>query len=151
YNGKIVAVWSGNTDAEGMKILSSSANIATGPRIVASNMGPVTNQANNTTFLADGTKIADTIDVTFDRPVDPNSFGIDDVTVSFRPNTLSPTQDPDGIFLKVGSVLPLNTGTFGPAQITGTTRFRIKFDPFTTLNAGDQAFLNLFPKTGTYS
>src|SRR5439155_26250790 len=96
----------------------------------------------NDTLAGDGTRRPDGFVAIFDRPVDPNTFSIADVTVIFRnPNT--PGTDP-GVSLGVLSVTPLNLGTFGPAQALGATQFFVKFDPSKALQLGGSY-------TGTYS
>jgi subtilisin-like proprotein convertase family protein len=146
-NGRIYAAWAGNFNGgvidgkQKTDILGATAVYAAGPRIISSTMGPVSAPLNNT-LAPDGTRLADTFEVTFDRPVDPGTFTAAQVKVMFR-DTVTPASQP-GVALDVVSVTPLDEGTFGPAQARGATRFRIKFDPA-------KAFAARGTYTGTYS
>ncbi|HLN29945.1 MAG TPA: proprotein convertase P-domain-containing protein [Gemmataceae bacterium] len=139
-NGRVYAVWAGNLNGgtngtEKLDIFGAIAEIPAGPRIISSTMGPVTPLLNNT-YAADGTELANTFDVQFDRYVDPSTFTTSQVTVVFR-NTTTPTSSP-GVNLTVLSVTPLDSGPLG------ATQFRIKFDP-------TNAFTVDHTYVGTYS
>jgi subtilisin-like proprotein convertase family protein len=136
-DGHVVAVWAGNENGgfdgkELTEILAGTATIAVGPRIISSTMGPVSAPLNNT-LAADGTRLADTFNVQFDRPVDPGTFTTSAVTVLF--SNADPT-DSRQISLDVLSVTPLDFGAFGPAGALGATQFQIKFDPTKALTIG---------------
>jgi subtilisin-like proprotein convertase family protein len=143
--GVIYAAWGSNVTYSGTRpftggrdnqgrqnIALGVAHIAAGPRIVSGTMGPVglTNQYGmaidqvNQLRTADGTPIANAFIVTFDRPVDPNSFGTNDVTVYFRDTTPG---NVSGGTVPVVSVEARNTGFFGPANAHGATQFLVKF------------------------
>ena len=104
---------------------------AAGPRIIASTQGPVglAGDVQNTTRAADGTTLANTIDVTFDRPIDPNSFTIGNVTVFY--------EDPQG---DAQQSLPIVSVTPVASTALGAYQFAIVFNP-----AGLTSF------AGTYS
>src|SRR5437868_5763670 len=75
----------------------------TGPRVIFGDMGPIAadfiNGATyNNTFTSDGTRQFTGFVVQFDRPVDPNSFTGDDVTVEYR-DTLTSTSSPPNLIL----------------------------------------------------
>jgi subtilisin-like proprotein convertase family protein len=84
--GRIIPVWSSNENL-GYKgngnvrlaIRSSVLTTAGGPRILAGTMGPVGEPGDtvNTTRAADGSPVADTFLLTFDRPIDPATFNPD--------------------------------------------------------------------------
>jgi subtilisin-like proprotein convertase family protein len=134
-DGHVIAVWTGNENGgfdgkEKINILAATAVIAAGPRIISSTQGPVSDPIN-VDFASDGTRLADTFDVTFDRPVDPGTFTPAAVTVLF--NDADPTNTTP-VTLTVLSVTP----------IVGATQFQIKFDPSAAL-ALDGTYI------GTYS
>jgi subtilisin-like proprotein convertase family protein len=135
--GQIHAAWAGNqngglngaaTEQVLLNIRTSTAQIATGPRIVASTMGPVggPGDALNGTRAADGTPQARAFTVTFDRPVDPSTFGVDDARVVFRDTTAA---NATGGPVPVTGVAPLDLGPFGPAGARLATQFRVDFTP----------------------
>jgi large repetitive protein len=107
--GRVYSVWAGNLNNIGSNIIGVSASYTAGPRIVSGAMGPVT--AGPT--ASDGHTELATFDVTFDRPVDVNSFTPNDVAMFYH----SPTDPPVSLGTPVGiaSVTPLNAGAaFGP-------------------------------------
>jgi subtilisin-like proprotein convertase family protein len=136
-DGHLVALWASNQNsANQLSIFEAVAGYAAGPRIISSTQGPVAGSSLNNTFAADGQQLADRFEVLFDRPVDPNSFSMGDVTVQFRSPTMPLTVA--GIPLTVLSVSPEDSNAFG------ATRFLIKFDPTAALTQGGTY-------TGTYS
>jgi subtilisin-like proprotein convertase family protein len=142
-NGQVYGAWSGNEGLgrdgkEKLNVLSATATIAAGPRIISSTQG-VAAAPLNTMQAPDGTILANTFDVTFDRPVDPGTFTPGVVTVMFLPANGKPA-----VSLTVSSVTPLDLGGFGPANAQGATQFQIKFDPSNAF-AQDGTFV------GTYS
>jgi subtilisin-like proprotein convertase family protein len=153
-NGKVYAAWGGNQNNATDSVQLANVVIASGPRILSGNQGPITTDASvaqladnsvityNNTFAPDGTRRPDGFIITFDRPVDPNTFGIDDVTVIFRNPTMPGTAP--GISLDVLSVIALDAGFFGPAKALGATRFFVRFDPSKAFSIGGT-------NTGTYS
>src|SRR5207249_2785615 len=83
--GQIVPVFSSNLNAAGTTLESGTVTVAAGPRIVQGDMGPVEpfsfagidyNQTG-----PDGRRLFDAFVVTFDRPIDPNTFDASDVLV----------------------------------------------------------------------
>jgi subtilisin-like proprotein convertase family protein len=141
YDGKIHVAWSSSVPGNGpdyfdggadgkahLDIRTATATFAAGPRIVASTMGPIgeTGDTVNPNRTADGTPLAQAFQVTFDRPIDPNSFDNSDVTVMYRDTTAA---NVSGGPVPVISVQPVNLGYFGPAQAQGATRFQVNFAP----------------------
>ena len=129
--GKIVAAWSGNANGgtnggQRLAILEATATMASGPRIVSSTMGPVS-QAGDTLnpAAADGTPLASAIFVQFDRPINPNSFNIGSVTVTYR--DVNTPGSAAGVDVPLGGVEVVDEGTWGPAGIPGATQFVIHF------------------------
>lgn len=134
FGGKVYPIWSSNlnggTDTVGatdnarllaLDIRVARAQIAAGPRVVSSTMGPVggPNDTLNNTRTADGTPIARSFIVTFDRPVDPSTFTPAQVQVSFRDTTTNGAGTP----VPVVAVIPLTPSRFG------ATQFRVDFEP----------------------
>lgn len=128
--GRIYPVWSGNLNGGNntqvqQEILTGPAVTAAGPRIVSSTQGPVISDLTaggfsaNDTFASDGTRQLNGFLVTFDRPVDVNTFDMTDVTVRYRsPNT--PGSAP-GTVIPVQSVTPIgNTTQFAATQFLVT-------------------------------
>jgi subtilisin-like proprotein convertase family protein len=135
--GQVHAAWAGNqngglnggaTEQVLLNIRTSTAQIAAGPRIVSSTMGPVglPGDALNGSPAADGTPRAQAFVVTFDRPVDPATFTAADVRVFFRDTTAA---NAGGGPVAVSGVTPLDAGAFGPAGAPLATRFRVDFAP----------------------
>jgi subtilisin-like proprotein convertase family protein len=147
YGGRAYPIWSGNQNAgvrgiTRLDALLAIAQIAGGPRVVASTMGPVRGQVavdlatgaridfNNRTDSA-GVPIADGFLVTFDRPVDPSTFTIDDVNVFYR-DAGTPGTSP-GVPIAVLSVTPVDSGRgLDPAATAferqfGATQFLVRF------------------------
>jgi subtilisin-like proprotein convertase family protein len=179
--GHIRAVWTGNWDPNEVgtavfnstgptSILTAEATIADGPRVISSDQGPVLEDysysdprttANvpttvyNNTFAADGTRQLNAFVVRFDRPIDPSTFGPDDVVLRFRNTSTAVTPNgTDGTTLiPVTAVEPLDDGTlFGSHQIGGALDMR---DPnYNPLRALATFFLVRFAAqsgVGTYS
>jgi subtilisin-like proprotein convertase family protein len=179
--GHVRALWTGNWDPNEVgtavfnstgntSILTAEATIATGPRVLSSDEGPVLDDYSysdprtsvnvpttvyNNTFAADGTRQLNAFLVRFDRPVDPSTFGPDDIVLRFR-NTTTPVT-PNGTdgttLIPVTSVEPLDDGTlYGPHQIGGALDMR---DPnYNPLRALATFFLVRFAAqngVGTYS
>jgi hypothetical protein len=148
YDGKIYAAWSSNLNgssdgkADGTSLLdirTATASFAAGPRIIASTMGAVGNPGDtvNVDRNPDGSPIADAFTVTFDRPIDPNSFtnsvAASDVTVTYQDTT---SGDP-----------PVTLHGVSVTQQSATT-FLVKFQQLSQVNP------TVFNKTGgvgTYS
>jgi subtilisin-like proprotein convertase family protein len=128
-NGKIFPVWSSNQNGGSngkqlLNIFTAPTTYAVGPRIIGGSSGPIgisatgtTLDPNNTSTTADGTPIVSKFTVTFDRPVDPNSFGIASVVVHY--------EDVNGNVTNITpvSVVPQNSTAFG------ATNFLITFAP----------------------
>ena len=143
-NGRIIPFWAANENSGAslpgqtvprhLTIVDSVLSLAAGPRIIASTQGPVgvAGDAVNTTRAADGTTLANTIQVTFDRPVDPSA-----TIAALTAGTSVYYKSPSGgasILLPISGVTALN------ANALGATRFSIAFNP-----AGLGSFV------GTYS
>ncbi len=128
-NGKIYPVWSSNQNGgtngkELLDIWTAPTEIPVGPRIISGSQGPIGLNSsdseldvNNETTTNDGTPIVSKFVVTFDRPVNPNSFGIASVVVHYR--------DVNGNVTNIAplTVVPQNTTT------DGATVFTITFTP----------------------
>jgi subtilisin-like proprotein convertase family protein len=133
-DGMIIPVWASNEN-EGsaavsakvpLTIESAQISFAAGPRVIASTQGPVglPGDTVNTDKTADGTPVANTIVITFDRAVNPASFPADGLT---NPIGTSPIEvfynNPSGLDapvpLRVLSVTPDSTDTI----------FTVVFDP----------------------
>ena len=129
-DGKLHPIWSGNENVGGgpinppphLSIFTNTGEVAGGPRIVAATQGPVGQPGDtvNNQRAADGTPIASAFQVTFDRPIDPSTFGVNDALVMFR-DTVAADTTPTSI--PVLSVVPVNEGLFG------ATVFQINFAP----------------------
>jgi Proprotein convertase P-domain./FG-GAP repeat. len=118
--GHVYALWGGNFNGgrEGSdissSILSAQVTIAAGPRIVASDMGPITTDMRmlttgtlyDNTFASDGTRQIDGFTVTFDRPIDPTTFLASDVAMLFRDP--SKTGFDPGTAVAIASIVPLD-------------------------------------------
>jgi subtilisin-like proprotein convertase family protein len=125
-HGHVYPAWSSNINGgnDGKQLLNirvAAAEIAAGPRILSGTMGPVGlpgDNLNNTT-AADGTPIAKSFIVTFDRPVDPGTFGIGQAQVFFHDTVAGDAPVP----VTVTGVTPLNANAFG------ATQFRVDFTP----------------------
>jgi subtilisin-like proprotein convertase family protein len=136
YGGHVVAAWAGDQNSGTQSIEVGQGTIAAGPRVISSTMGPVAGTGINTTIAPDGTLLANTFKIQFDRLVDPTSFGKDQVQVNFRsPST--PASSP-GTFLDIVSVTPLDAGPFGASL------YQVVFDPAKAKSATGSY-------TGTYS
>ncbi len=130
-DGAIIPVWASNQN-EGSKgqnikvpltIESAVVNYAAGPRVIASTQGPVGQPGDtvNTTREADGTPIANTIVITFDRAVNPASFRPDNGSI------LSPLEvfynNPNGTSAPIR--LPVTAVSADPTD----TIYTITFNP----------------------
>jgi subtilisin-like proprotein convertase family protein len=173
YGGHVQAVWVGNQNASPQTgILTATATIPAGPRIVFSDMGPVVNEYTytnpdedptnpksgqtttyNSTFTVDGVRRIDSFVVQFDRPVDPASFTPSDVIVQYR----DPNNDAISV-IPVTSVRALNDGTISlyPAfrAQRGTPTSPLTGGPAAAPNALATTFIVSFAaqaRTGTYS
>ncbi len=122
-DGTIVPVWASNQNLGtplnkvGLSIVSSVMTTAGGPRILSSTMGPVGQPGDtvNTTRGADGSPVANSFLVSFDRPIDPATFQGDGPTNP--PGTGGVRvfyQDPYG-----STLLAMNTPV--PTSVGGTT------------------------------
>lgn len=138
-DGSIIPFWAsnGNTAAK-LAIVNSFLTIPSGPRIISSTQGPVggASDALNTARAADGTPIANTIQVTFDVPVDPAG-----TITALMSDTSVYYKSPNG---GTSLLLPVTGVTAVNANALGATTFKITFDPSTVLTT-----FNTF--VGTYS
>ncbi len=143
YGGDIFPAWSSNDDGladttdpfgqSKLEIETVVATTASGPRIVSGTQGVIggANDKLNNTTAADGTPIAKSFIVQFDRPIDndPTDLGTltaGDVHVYFR----NPTQQGNtpGELLKVTAVTPLDQiMSLDGLRNIGSTMWRIDF------------------------
>ena len=139
YGGNITPIFSTNLNAAGTTISTATVTVASGPRVISGDMGPITASQNanggsfsftyDTAVAPDGTQGIDGFVVTFDRPVDVASFIASDVLVQYQdPNTGTITP------VLLDAVSPVNAlddnTTFGPDGVgfgTLATTFYIKF------------------------
>ena len=133
-NGRIIPVWSSNQNGGSnlrnnqkayLDIESAVMTLAAGPRVIASTQGPVgePGSAINQRRAADGSPIAETIVLTFDRPVDPNSFPSDGGNAIGT----SPIQ----VFYNnpSGTAAPVPLRVLSVTAGAGNTAFTVAFDP----------------------
>ncbi len=107
-----------------MGIFTNVGYFANGPRVLSSTLGAIgqTGDTVNDDRAADGTPIASSFIVTFDRPIDPSTFGTSDAQVFYHDTTQG---NLTGGFVPVTSVVPLDTNQFG------ATTFQVNFAPRT--------------------
>jgi len=127
YGGLAHPVWADNQNGgtdnkQTTSIYTNNAYFATGPRVVSVTSGPVGQPGDtlNTDTQADGTPVASTFLVTFDRPIDPSTFTAADAIVQYRdvtPNGLTSGPRP------VLSVVPVATSV----NQFGATQFLVNF------------------------
>ncbi len=136
FDGQVFPVWAGNFNqsfvsnnvitADPLNVWVQPMAIAAGPRIINSSMGPIP--------LAEAASGVVSISVTFDRAINPNTFGAGNVQVFYHD-----TNKADGyVSLHVFNVVAV------PGS--GDTQFTITFNP--TPNGSNPATFN---HTGTYS
>ena len=135
-HGHVYPAWSSNLNGgnDGKQLLNirvATAEIAAGPRIISSTMGPVgqSGDALNNTTAADGTPIAKAFVITFDRPVDPLTFNTSAVQVFFRDTTAT---NATGGFVPVTGVTPLNANALAPPSSGSTSRLAAALAPTVT-------------------
>jgi|GEM_PF-561561 len=144
YGGQIHAIWSSNLNGGFLNggsysaslppyvwqdIRTVTATIASGPRVIASTMGPV-GLPNDTVNPAPGggaPPVAMAFQLTFDRPVDPASFTKDLVQVYYRGT--GPNDVPVPIKVNKVEGIPDAFAPNNPGNIYGYTRFQVFFDP----------------------
>ena len=146
--GQIHTIWSSNlnggftTTTALLDIRTNTIDVPGGPRVISSTMGAVglPGDTINPTTAADGTPIVSAFQVTFDRPVDPSTFGSNQVQVFYH--DLTPGNVSGGL-VPVTSVVPLYpdpNGTLYPGQTVklspsgtptpfGATTFMVHFAP----------------------
>ncbi len=154
--GVIRGIWNGNENYGGvgndgdegfqlLEILGNTAVTAGGPRIIESTMGPIESgletALSNGTLIpfnnleeTDGTPIFNGFTVTFDRPINASTFGLDDIQVFFRDTTELNT---GGASIPVTEIVPLfdpdSSLTFGEQQTFGASRFLIRVAPTSSI------------------
>lgn len=153
YDGQISTVWAGNLNravivngtVQGpfLNIFVQPMVIAVGPRIVNSDMGPIS--------LAEAQSGTISFTVTFDRPIDPPSLDGYLTTPTLTPGDVlvyyHDTTDGDAsVPLQVENVAPITASGVGPDNRFGYTQFTITFD--STPAGANPATYNY---TGTYS
>ena len=150
-NGRIIPVWSSNqngttlyeptfnhvgaligsnagsnirTQKPILNIESAVLNYAAGPRVLSSTQGPVGEPGDtvNTARAADGSPIANTIVITFDRAVAPSSFPADGATIGSSPLQVF-YNNPSGL----AAPIPLRVLTVTPNA--SDTVYTVTFDP----------------------
>src|SRR5262249_35748715 len=120
WGGNVYPFWSGNTNfifntnpENNTAIFTAGVTIATGPRILQGDQGPI-GQGGSTDPLTtgttpDGTPTLTGFSVFFDRPVDPSTIGPDQAQVQYH----NPS-DPAGTFTdisgQVTDVQPIGLG-----------------------------------------
>ena len=129
YGGQLFPIWSddqngGGNNKETLGIFTNVGYYADGPRVLSSTLGPVGQPGDtvNDDRAPDGTPIASSFIVTFDRPIDPNTFGTSDAQVFYHDTTQG---NLTGGLVPVTSVVPLDNGQFG------ATTFQVNFAPRT--------------------
>jgi subtilisin-like proprotein convertase family protein len=131
--GHIVALWTGNHYQDNLPadlndpkldIWSGTALIASGPRVISADMGPIDEQrlANGVVYDNSfaptasgnaGTRQLTGILVTFDRPVAISSFTPPQVRIEYRDDNGNATN----VTNLVTSVIPVDQGPYGPAGV----------------------------------
>ena len=117
--------------------------IAAGPRVVSSDMGPIS--------LAEAKSGKISFTVTFDRPIDPPSLNGYTTTPTLTPGDVlvfyhDTTNGDAPVPLQVESVAPITASGVGPNHKFGFTQFTVTFD--STPAGANPATYNY---TGTYS
>ncbi|MDR3638959.1 MAG: proprotein convertase P-domain-containing protein [Isosphaeraceae bacterium] len=142
FDGHIYTIWSGNENVVrpgniDTDIWFNTLTTSSGPRIISSTMGPVggANDTLNTQTAADGTPNPTTIEVTFDRPVDPaadpNQTFLPGVVEVFYNGTVAGSSP---VPLLVTAVAPIKTaGDPNNDGHFGYTHWLITFDATQTL------------------
>jgi subtilisin-like proprotein convertase family protein len=145
FNGQVYPIWAGNFNQGFFDLGTNSVKgiaqniwyqkvvIAAGPRILSSSMGPIP--------LAEAASGTVSISVTFDRPVNSNTFLPGDVQVFYHDTT---NGDPS-IQLQVTGVTPVLSS--GNSQF-GYTDFTVTFNPKVKPDGSPSGITNY---TGTYS
>jgi subtilisin-like proprotein convertase family protein len=134
YGGKAYPVWVGNENAAtinssrfSLQVQTAVASYATGPSVISSTMGPV-----NGSRAPDGTPVAATFQVVFDRPVPVADFTAANVTVTYRDTTANDAGGHNVPLL--GNPVPLNQAngmattylvTFQPSISVGTYSYSV--------------------------
>ena len=121
-NGRIIPFWSSNQNlATRLNIVDSILSLPAGPRIIAATQGPVgtAGDTTNTTRLAtDGTTLANTILLTFDRPINPLTLTTNSVVVSFK--------SADGTITQSLTVTGVSVAA---SNARGATQMKVTFSP----------------------
>jgi subtilisin-like proprotein convertase family protein len=153
FNGQIYPVWAGNLNqghivngaVQGpfLSIFYQPMVVADGPRIVSSDMGPIS--------LAEAESGSVSFTVTFDRPINPPSVDGYTTTPTFTPADVlvyyhDTTNGDPSVPLQVTSVTPITASGVGPENRFGYTQFQVTFDSLPS--GANPATYNY---TGTYS
>ena len=132
WGGHVYAAFSANMNGGALDCVVAEAEIPAGPRIINSTMGPVSEWNDRLNPPTPDGPAVQAFEVQFDRLIDPNTFGPDDITMIFR-DEATPGSAP-GTIIPIASVTPLDEGYYGPAQAHGATMFRIMLvDPQTAV------------------
>ena len=153
FNGQIYPVWAGNLNkghivngaVQGpfLSIFYQPMVIADGPRVVSSDMGPIS--------LAEAESGSVSFTVTFDRPINPPSVDGYTTTPTFTPADVlvyyhDTTNGDPSVPLQVTSVTPVAASGVGPESRFGYTQFQVTFNSLPS--GANPATYNY---TGTYS
>jgi subtilisin-like proprotein convertase family protein len=91
-DGMIIPVWASNQNTgavgfTGLSIVDSVMSDAGGPRVISSTMGPVGQPGDtvNTDRATDGSPVANSLILTFDRPINPATLNPDGLASSGQP------------------------------------------------------------------
>ena len=127
YDGQLHPVWADNQNGgtdnkQTTSIYTNTGYFSTGPRVISATSGPIGQPGDtlNTDTQSDGTPIASTFLVTFDRPIDPSTFTSADATVMYRDTTLN---NVSGGPVPILSVVPVASSE----NQFGATQFLVNF------------------------
>ncbi len=162
YAGHVFALWAGNGNFGGSRMVTATTTIAAGPRIITSDMGPVVQDGStgtyNNTFALDGTRQINGFTVTFDRPIDPASFTASDVHLVYHDTTspVSATNPGTDLSNQITGITPLNNDgtpalTIGNAIIEATAAGTVlaKFPVFLSFPLVSDVTVNYSTTDGT--
>jgi subtilisin-like proprotein convertase family protein len=153
YDGQVYPIWTGDFNLGSIVngavqgpfpgIFLQPMAIAAGPRVVSSDMGPIS--------LAEAKSGTISFTVTFDRPIDPPSLDGYTTTPTLTPGDVQvyyhdTTNGDAPVPLQVQSVAPITASGVGPDNKFGFTQFTVTFD--STPAGANPATYNY---TGTYS
>jgi subtilisin-like proprotein convertase family protein len=153
YDGQVYSAWAGNFNLATITsagvtgpfpgIFIQPMVIAAGPRVISSDMGPIS--------LAEASSGKISFTVTFDRPINPPSLDGYTTTPTLTPGDVlvyyhDTTNGDAPVPLQVENVAPVTSSGVGPDNKFGYTQFTITFD--STPPGANKSTYNY---TGTYS